>query len=86
MYQQEAVYFAFRKGARNPFLFISEDIMLGVNQVSVMEMTSNDNNSDSFEPRHDISNYVVCAFSKASDQPAHTRGLIRAFSSRLNIL
>ena len=22
------------------------------------------------EPRHDISNYVVCAISKASDQPA----------------
>ena len=71
MYQQEAVYFAFRKGARNPFMFISEDIMPGVNHVSAMEMTSNDNNSDSrrsFEPRHDISNYVVCAFSKASDQ------------------
>ena len=89
MYQQEAVYYAFRKGARNPFMFISEDIMLGVEQVSVVEMTSNDNNSDSrriFEPRHDISNYVVCATSKASDQHAHTRGLIRAFASRLNIL
>ena len=29
---------------------------------------------------------VVCATSKASDQPAHTRSLIRAFASRLNIL
>ena len=40
----------------------------------------------SFEPQPDISNNVVCATSKASDQPAHTRILIRAFASRLNIL
>ena len=39
-----------------------------------------------YEPRHVISNIVMCATSKASDQPAHTRSLIRAFSSRLNIL
>ena len=38
------------------------------------------------EPRHEISNNVVCATSKGSDQPAHTRGLIRAFARRLNIL
>ena len=38
------------------------------------------------EPRHEISNNAVCATSKASDQPAHTRSLIRAFASRLNIL
>ena len=30
------------------------------------------------EPRHVISNNVVCATSKASDQPVHTRNLIRA--------
>ena len=35
------------------------------------------------EPRHKISNNVVCATSKASDQPAHT---IRVFASRWNIL
>ena len=29
---------------------------------------------------------MVCATSKASDQPAHTRSLIRAFASRLNII
>ena len=29
------------------------------------------------EPQHEISNNVVCATSKASDQPAHTRSLIR---------
>ena len=39
-----------------------------------------------FEPPHQISNNVVCATSKASDQPAHTHSLIRAFASRLNIL
>ena len=38
------------------------------------------------EPVHDISNNVVCATSKASDQPAHMRSLIRAFACRLNIL
>ena len=38
-----------------------------------------------YEPRHEISNNVVCATSKGSDQPAHTRSLIRAFASRLNI-
>ena len=39
-----------------------------------------------FEPRHEISNNVVCATSKGSDQPVHTRSLIRALISRLNIL
>ena len=38
------------------------------------------------EPQHEISNNVVCATSKGSDQPAHTRSLIKAFASRLNIL
>ena len=39
-----------------------------------------------YEPVHEISNNVVCATSKASDQPAHMRSLIRAFASRLSIL
>ena len=39
-----------------------------------------------FEPQHEFSNNVACATSKASDQPARTRSLIRAFASRLNIL
>ena len=38
------------------------------------------------EPVHEISNSVVCATSKASDQPAHTHSLIRFFASDLNIL
>ena len=39
-----------------------------------------------YEPRHEISNNVVFVTSKASDQPAHTGSLIRAFTSPLNIL
>ena len=35
------------------------------------------------EPQHEISNNVVCATSKASDQPAHMRSLIRAFAKSL---
>ena len=38
------------------------------------------------EQQHEISNNVVCATSKASDQPAHMRSLIKAFASRLSIL
>ena len=38
------------------------------------------------EPRHEISNNVVYATSKGSDQPVHKRSLIRAFASCLNIL
>ena len=39
-----------------------------------------------YELRHEISYNVVCATSKGSDQPGHTRSLIRAFASRLNII
>ena len=39
-----------------------------------------------YEPVHEISNNVLCATSKASDQPAHMRNLIRAFASRLSNL
>ena len=42
--------------------------------------------TDIIEPLHEISNNVVFATSKASDQPAHTRSLIRASASRLSIL
>ena len=39
------------------------------------------------EPVHKISNNVLCVVtSKASDQPAHTRSLNRAFASGLSIL
>ena len=36
-------------------------------------------------PLHGISNNVVHATSKASDQPAYTRSLVRAFASRFNM-
>ena len=39
-----------------------------------------------YKPWHEISNNVVCATSKDSDQPAHMCRLIRAFASRWNIL
>ena len=38
------------------------------------------------EPRHEISNSVVCDTSKGSDQPAHMHSLIRAFAIPLSIL
>ena len=38
------------------------------------------------EPWHGISNNMVCETSKASDQPAHTHSLIRAFACHLSIL
>ena len=37
---------------------------------------------DITEPVHEISNNVVCATRKASDQPSHMRSLIRAFDGR----
>ena len=39
-----------------------------------------------YEPQHEISNNVVYATNKASDQPAHTPSLIRAFACCLTIL
>ena len=39
-----------------------------------------------YEPVLEISNNVVCATSKASNQSAHTGSLNRAFASRLSIL
>ena len=36
--------------------------------------------------QYGITNNAVCATNKVSDQPAHTRSLIRAFASHLKIL
>ena len=38
-----------------------------------------------YEPRHKMSNTVVCATSKSSDQPAHTHSLIRAFACNIGV-
>ena len=39
-----------------------------------------------FEPVLEISNNVVCMTNKGSDQPAHMRRLVRAFTGHINIL
>ena len=50
------------------------------------EFENNPNQYTIIESVQEISNNAVCATDKASDQPAHTRSLIRAFASRLSIL
>ena len=37
------------------------------------------------EPQHEIYNNVVCATSKASDQPVHMHSLIRAFEVAMSV-
>ena len=54
------------------------------NVKSLIKLVQEDGNK--IEPVHEISNNVVCASSKVSDQPAQTRSLTRAFASRLSIL
>ena len=49
-------------------------------------LNQNGRHANIIEPRHEISNNVVCATSKGSDQPVHMRSLIRALASRLNML
>ena len=53
---------------------------LSINALIVTEESS------IYEPRHEISNNVVVTISKAKDQSAPRRSLIRAFASRLIIL
>ena len=50
-------------------------------QITLADRVKNEN-----ELRHEISNNMVCATSKASDQPAQMRSLIKAFASHLTIL
>ena len=50
------------------------------------ETDVNSGGGNIYEAVHEIFKNVVCATSKGSDQPAHTRSLIRAFARRLNIL
>ena len=52
----------------------------------ILHVRQFDNHYYNNEPVHEIANNLVCATSEASDQPAHTRSLIRAFASRLSIL
>ena len=39
-----------------------------------------------YKPWHGMSNNVACATSNGSDQPAHTRSLIRAIASPLDLV
>ena len=76
------------------FCFLSRliECVLAVAEHAIFSLTTKfiqlkvSNIAIAYEPVHGISNNVVCATSKASDQPAHTRSLIRAFASRLSIL
>ena len=67
------------------FLYITTvvdwDVKPQIKQTNECPITNN-----IIEPRHEISNNVVCATSKGSDQPAHTHSLIRAIAGRLSIL
>ena len=71
-------------GGRGPDPLPPLDPIMESNQTKVSELLPLGVNLP-FEPVHVISNNVVCVTSKASDQPAHTRSLIRAFACRLNI-
>ena len=51
-----------------------------------MFFLSDYNKIETDEPRYGISNNVVCAISKAADQPAPTHSLIKALADRLNML
>ena len=55
-------------------------------KVSEQRVVTNFNIQITYELVHEISKNVVCATSKASDQPVHTRSLIRSFACCLNIL
>ena len=57
-----------------------------VKRLNMIQYTAFLSSQRIYEPLHGISNNVVCAASKSSDQPAHTHSLIRAFPSRLNVL
>ena len=54
--------------------------------LEILKQINDFNDNFTYEPRYEISNNVVCATSKGSDQPAHKRSLIRAFAGRLNNL
>ena len=66
------------------FKVLSHLIVPSQNTVSGHQLSTSETHLN--EPRHEISNNVVCATSKGSDQPAHMRSLIRALASLLNIL
>ena len=87
--QKEVNVFQHTSGV-NCLLYIGwkdEWLMAIVNRISkYLSSTPSNLQKKVNEPVHEISNNVVCATTKASDQPAYTRSLIRTFVSRLDIL
>ena len=66
--------------------FSPKDVSVGVSSDVALVLQPGLKVKIKYEPRHEISNNGVYATSKASDQPAQTRSLIRAYASRLSIL
>ena len=62
------------------------DLLCSMTITPTINNQSYDRSVHKYEPQHEISNNVVCANSKGSNQPAHMRSLIRAVASCLNIL
>ena len=62
-------------------MFANVSLPLIACHLNELDQMFNSGPSVTNKPVHDITNNVVCATSKASDQPAHTRSLIRAFAS-----
>ena len=73
-------------GFRNTFYTKCINVIIDSIGPSIILRSIVTEESSIYEPRHEISNNVVVATSKASDQPAPRRSLIRAFASRLIIL
>ena len=69
-----------------PLRSLHKGLDICVNNSTGRQFTQKIDDMLDFEAVHEISNNVVCATSKASDQPTNTHSLIRAFARRLNIL
>ena len=69
-----------------PYEIVSSSARHGTIRCNLYNLTFSTAIDNKYEPVHEISNNVVCATSKSSDQPAHTRSLIRAFACSLSIL
>ena len=71
---------------KSPDIEINNKCTSVIQEPDYVQNVKRANLNDIIEPWHGISNNVVCATGKASDQPAYRRSLTRAFVSRLNIL
>ena len=71
----------------NPYVYLIEvnNCLISINNGTKAQNPIY-NEATANEPRHEISKNMACATSRALDRHVHTRSLIRAFASRLNIL